>query len=367
MKKFSGKKLLCMLLSCMMLFTLAGCGGSSSTENTDAAGSADTTEADDSGSSDDASKDASQESVKAIIGTQDLLGGAAVTKGENYFQQTMGDGAEIKVFSAGRDINSALASGSVDFGMFGVCPTVVGLTSGTDFKIIYIECLIRGSEGMVVRKGSGIESVEDLKGKKVAVTVASSGHYGLLCALEDAGMTVDDIEIVDMDPASTYSAWERGDIDAAYTWNPTLLNIAKEDGEILLTVEDLVAKGHQTINFHVVRTEFAKEHPEAVKAYCKALAMGVDLYKNDEAKALDVISNYLEIDAENAKEQMSDKYLTLEEQMSDEAFGNDTAANTILQVSEFLKEAGQIEDAKDLAFFQNAIDTSYIEELISEQ
>ena len=305
-----------------------------------------------------------EESVHAIIATQDTIGGSIVSKAEDYFTETMGDGVEVKKFDAGRDINTALMSGSADFGNFGIVPTAVGLTSGNDFKVVYIECLIRNSEALVVREGSGIESVEDLAGKKVAVTMASSGHYGLMCALEDAGMTVNDIELVDMDPASTFAAWERGDIDAAYTWNPTLLRMASNGGKVIVTAGDLAKIGHQTINFHVVRTAFAEEHPETVEAYVKALGMGIALYNEDEEKALEIMADYLEMTTDQVKELMTDDYVLLQDQA--EAFGEDEVAKNILQVAEFLRDNDQIQDAKDLDFFKAAIDTSYVEAAAAE-
>ena len=304
------------------------------------------------------------ESVHAVIATQDTIGGSIVSKAEDYFTDTMGDGVEVKKFDAGRDINTALMSGSADFGNFGIVPTAVGLTSGNDFKVIYIECLIRNSEALVVREGSGIESIEDLAGQKVAVTMASSGHYGLMCGLEDAGMSVDDVTLVDMDPASTYAAWERGDIDAAYTWNPTLLRMASNGGKVIVTAGDLAEKGHQTINFHVVRTAFAEEHPETVAAYVKALGMGIALYNEDEEKALGIMAEYLEMTTDQVKELMTDDYVLIHDQV--EAFGEDTVAQNILQVAEFLKDAGQIQDAKDLDFFKAAIDTSFVEAAAAE-
>ena len=340
-----------------LVMAVTACGSSSSASSASSASG-----------SESAASSAATEQAAAKLGTQDLLGGSAITKGAKYFEEEMGITTEdINRFDAGRDIITALTSGSVDFGgPFGVVPTVVGLTSGTDYKVIYIECLIRGSEGLVVREGSGIESVADLKGKKVAVTSASSGHYGMLCALQDEGMTIDDIEMIDMNPKDTYAAWQRGDIDAAYTWNPTLINLTHEGGKVILTVEDLLANGHQTINFHVVRTEYAEQHPDQVKAYIKALARGVDLYYDNTDEAFGIISDYLEIDPADAQEQMSDLYVKLADQVSDDAFGSDTAAKVMLEVAEFLKDAGQIQDAKDLQFYKDAIDTSYIEEILAE-
>ena len=67
-------------------------------------------------------------------------------------------------------------------------------------------------------------------------------------------------------------------------------------------------------------------------------------------KAYEIVGAYHELSVDETKEQMSDEYVTLENQLSDEAFGNDTIAKNILEVAEFMKEQGEIEDAKDLEF-----------------
>ena len=321
---------------------LSGCGGTSSGNGQD------------------------PKSVHTIVGSQDIIEGSIVTKGADYFKEEIGPDTEVKKFDAGRDINNALMSDSIDFGNFGVVPTVVGLTGGNDFKVIWIACLIRDSECLIAREGSGIESVADLKGRKVAVTTASSGHYGLICALEDAGLTVDDIELVDMDPPSTYAAWERGDIDATYTWNPTALKLTKNGGKMITSGAALAKIGHPTINFHVVRRKFAEEHPEQVKAYIRAVARGTQLYKDDESKALEIMASYLDMSEEDVKALMVDEYVPLADQLNDDAFGNDTAAKCMADVAAFLKDAGQITDAKDLDFFKSKIDLSYLEEVMKE-
>ena len=269
--------------------------------------------------------------------------------------------------AAGRDMITAMKSGDANFaGPLGICPTIVGLTTGTDYKVIYVASLIRGTEGLVVRESTGFETVADLKGQKIGVTLASSGHYGMLCALEDAGLTTDDVEILDMAPDAIFAAWERGDIDVAYTWNPTLTNLANKDGKIILTAADLAKAGHQTINFHIVNTEFAEAHPDVVAAYVRALKRGNEYYESDKEDAQKVVSEYLEMDLDVVEQQMSDVYPGLDRQLDDDVLGNDNAAKAMLQVAEFLQKAGQIDDAKDLDFYKAAIDTTFIEQVQGE-
>lgn len=338
------RKIIALVLAVVTVFAFTGCGGSS-----------------DSG-------EAESSDVAAVIATQDLTDVAAVAKGAGYFNEQMGDATDVSRMAAGRDMITAMKSGDANFaGPLGICPTIVGLTSGTDYKVIYVASLIRGTEGLVVRESTGFDSVEDLKGQKIGVTLASSGHYGMLCALEDAGMTTDDVEILDMAPDAINSAWERGDIDVAYTWNPTLTNIANKDGKVILTAADLAKANHQTINFHIVSTQFAEENPEAVTAYVRALAQANDLYDNSKEEAQEIVSEYLEMDMDVVEQQMSDVYPGLDRQLDDDVLGNDNAAAAMLQVAEFLQEAGQIDDAKDLDFYKNAIDTTFIENVLNEK
>ncbi len=336
------KTILALILSVITMFAFVGCGGSSDTESTD-------------------------ESTAAVIASQDLTDCTAVTKGAGYFNEEMGDGVDVSRMAAGRDMITAMKSGDANFaGPLGICPTIVGLTTGTDYKVIYVASLIRGTEGLVVRESTGFETVADLKGQKIGVTLASSGHYGMLCALEDAGLTTDDVEILDMAPDAIFAAWERGDIDVAYTWNPTLTNLANKDGKVILTAADLAKAGHQTINFHIVNTEFAEAHPDVVAAYVRALQRGNEYYESDKEEAQKVVSEYLEMDLDVVEQQMSDVYPGLDRQLDDDVLGNDNAAKAMLQVAEFLQKAGQIDDAKDLDFYKAAIDTTFIEQVQGE-
>ena len=336
------KTILALVLSVITMFAVVGCGGSSDTESTD-------------------------EATAAVIASQDLTDCTAVTKGAGYFNEEMGDGVDVSRMAAGRDMITAMKSGDANFaGPLGICPTIVGLTTGTDYKVIYVASLIRGTEGLVVRESTGFETVADLKGQKIGVTLASSGHYGMLCALEDAGLTTDDVEILDMAPDAIFAAWERGDIDVAYTWNPTLTNLANKDGKVILTAADLAKAGHQTINFHIVNTEFAEAHPDVVAAYVRALQRGNEYYESDKEEAQKVVSEYLEMDLDVVEQQMSDVYPGLDRQLDDDVLGNDNAAKAMLQVAEFLQKAGQIDDAKDLDFYKAAIDTTFIEQVQGE-
>lgn len=76
------------------------------------------------------------------------------------------------------------------------------------------------SEAILVPKGSSIQSVKELKGKKVALNKGSNVHYLLVRALEDAGLKYSDIQPVYLPPADARAAFERGSVDAWVIWDP---------------------------------------------------------------------------------------------------------------------------------------------------
>lgn len=333
------------LMLALMTVLMTACGGGDSSSDSDQNGPTDSA---------------------AVFATQDLSDCCTVSKAEGFYEEYM-PAIDIETFNAGRDINNALKAESADIGgAFGIVPVAVGLTSGIDYKVVYIATRIQGTEGLVVKEDSGIKSVADLKGKQIGYTSASSGHYGLLCALQDEGLTADDVELIDMDPDAINSAWQRGDIDVAYTWNPTLINLKNSGGKVLLTVEDLAKNGHATYNFYVVRSDYAEANPDQVVAFIKGVQKGAALYKDDPDAAKAAAAERLELSADQINEQMTDIYPTIDEQMSDDCFGSDNAAQNLYDVAQFLKDAGQIDDAKDLEFFKNAIDTTYLEQAMKE-
>ena len=98
---------------------------------------------------------------------------------------------------------------------------------------IFVVGLIGESEALVARNGAGIEKVEDLVGKKVAVPFVSTTHYSLLAALKHEGVDPKSVEILNLRPPEIAAAWARGDIDAAYVWDPALGQI-KTTGKVVL-------------------------------------------------------------------------------------------------------------------------------------
>lgn len=110
-------------------------------------------------------------------------------------------------------------------------------------------------------KGSPIQSVQDLKGKKVALNKGSNVHYLLVRALEDAGLKYSDIQTVFLPPADARAAFERGSVDAWVIWDP--YQAAAEQQLQARTLRDGkgIVDNHQ---FYLATRPYAQKHPQVI-------------------------------------------------------------------------------------------------------
>ncbi|MFV0493357.1 MAG: aliphatic sulfonate ABC transporter substrate-binding protein [Pseudorhodobacter sp.] len=123
--------------------------------------------------------------------------------------------ADLKVFTNGPIQVQALGADSLDFAYIGA--GALWLPASGQAKVIAVNAL--GYSDRVIAQ-PGIESIEDLKGKKVGVPEGTSGDMLLRLALQHAGMSLEDIEVVKMDPSTTVTAFASGQVDAAGIWYP---------------------------------------------------------------------------------------------------------------------------------------------------
>jgi taurine transport system substrate-binding protein len=113
-----------------------------------------------------------------------------------------------------------------------------------------------------------------------------------------------ELTIVDLEPQDILAAWTRGDIDAAYSWLPSLDEL-KKTGKVLITSRELAAGGKPTLDLGVVSTAFATAHPEAVDAWRKAEAQALDIIASDPDAAAKAVGAELNLSATEARSQLS--------------------------------------------------------------
>jgi taurine transport system substrate-binding protein len=308
---------------------------------------------------------------KIRIGYLRVPNDETIAKSEGLFAKYLADKnieTEFIIFDSGVDANKALLAGSIDFASMGHTNGVIALATGIDAELIWIHEVLGEAEQLVVRDDAGINSIEDLSGRKVATVFASTAHFSLLHALRDAGIE-NSVTLLDMQTADIVAAWQRGDIDAAYTWQPTLDQLLTE-GTSLVTSEEMANKGVVTANILLARRGFSENHPELTSSFISALMEAGKLYKNDPEKAADLTAAELEISPDiTAVQMLGSRWLTPEEMISADFLGTSEQrghfAQVIKDTAVFLAEQNSIDTIPSDQDIEKFVNPSYIEKSLS--
>ena len=153
-----------------------------------------------------------------------------------------------------------LNAGSIDFGSTAGSAALVAKINGNPIKSIYVYSRPEWT-ALVTRKDTTIGKIEDLKGKRVAVTRGTDPHIFLVRALQSVKLTEKDITPVLLQHPDGKTALIRGDVDAWAGLDPMMAQAEVEDGARLFFRN----KEANTWGILNVREEFLKDHPDLVK------------------------------------------------------------------------------------------------------
>ncbi len=153
-----------------------------------------------------------------------------------------------------------LNASSLDFGSTAGAAALVGRINGNPIKSIYVYSRPEWT-ALVTRPETGINTVADLKGKRVAVTRGTDPHIFLVRALQEVGLTEKDVTIVVLQHGDGKAALLRGDVDAWAGLDPLMASAEIENGAKLF-YRNRAANSWGVLN---VRESFANDHPDIVK------------------------------------------------------------------------------------------------------
>ncbi|WP_036517399.1 ABC transporter substrate-binding protein [Nocardioides sp. J54] len=155
-------------------------------------------------------------------------------------------------FTAGPPIVEAASADQIDVAWVGSAPPIFGAAADANFKIVaQVQEQDQQENSILVPKGSSIDDVKDLLGKKVAVGKGTSAHGLLLQALERNGLSLADIEPNYLAPADGLAAFTSGEVDAWVVWDPFVTQAIEQNDAVE------IAGGHpdeQGVQFEIAST-----------------------------------------------------------------------------------------------------------------
>ena len=208
----------------------------------------------------------------------------AVTEAKGLFGSA-GVNAKLQWFDGYLDSINALNAGQLDCNSQTLNDTISSIAGGADLQVVLQNDYSTGNDQIIAAEG--INSVADLKGKKVAAEEGTVDHYLLLKVLNDAGLKSSDISFVPLETGAAAAAFAAGKVDGAGVYAPFTTQALKRPGSKALTS----SKDHPGAisDLLVCRSEFVKKNPEAIQKVVNAWFATLNLIKQDPATTLPIL------------------------------------------------------------------------------
>ena len=274
-----------------------------------------------------------------------------VARAEKKFEAATGWEIEWRTFGAGTEVIAAMASGDVQVAELGSSPLAIAASQGVDLQLFMIAQGLGTAESLIAKADSGITKLEDVKGKRIAVPVGSTAHYSLMGALAHVGIAETDVEIINLPADQIAAAWDSGQVDAAFIWEP-VQNQILQTGTFIVGADQTAEWGYPTFDGWVVNKDFAAANADAMVAFAKVMNEANMAYLADPA-AWTADSAPVKTIAEvtgAAADQVPGilkgfTFIPLADQLSDAWLGG--AAANMKTTADFLVKAGRIDAAGD--------------------
>lgn len=300
---------------------------------------------------------------------QDMLVPLRLVMESGEVEKATGYKIHWRMFGGGGDVIRAMASGNVQMGEVGSSPLTAAASQGQDIRLFWVSADIADAEALVARNGSNVNTLADLKGKRVGVPFVSTAHYQLMAALKAAGVDARQVNVNNMRPPEVAAAWERGDIDATFIWDPVLTKV-KGNGKVIATSGSIGKQGHPTFEGIVVDAKWAAANEAFMVAFVKALdranaevRMGLKGWNADSAQ-VKAVAKWTKADAKDVPAGMAlYTFPTLQEQLSATWLGGG-AAKAMAGTAEFLKEQGRVQEVKPS--YANFVTDQYVKKALGQ-
>ncbi|WGF87088.1 ABC transporter substrate-binding protein [Marinivivus vitaminiproducens] len=251
-----------------------------------------------------------------------------------------------------KDRHLAIASGDIQCAATTVETWIVWNAAGVATKQLFLTDRSHGADGMVVR--NDIASIADLKGKTVAASAPGTAPYFTLAwMLSENGLSLQDVDIVNLEPAAAAQAFVAGQNDAAMTYEPYLSTVraAPDAGRIIATTIDYP----MVIDSFGCTPDFIEEHPEAVEALITSFFQALDKIEADPDGSYAIMGADVQQTAEQYGQSAS--FLEYQDKAANQAFFRDEYPAFVQKAADLLLQAGIIREIPDL----DAIaDTSFV-------
>lgn len=273
---------------------------------------------------------------------------------------------EFKVYPSGAPIVQAAATGEWDVAHIGAPPFVQGMKLGLKAAgVISEEAVIHQ---LIVRPNFYEEAQKDpskVKGAKVFITTASTGHYMVEACLKRMGLTMSDVQVLPSEQHASLAAFMAGNGDMAQFWVPQSTTARARGMKVLC---DAVQAGLELPSVWVIHPDFAKRNPDAAVRWLRATLEGAAWAREDRARTAAVYKKWDQFRGTETPKEILEEEIDLAvdlwplqtqmEKMKAKQGDKSYVARSLEDISKFYMRIGRM---KEMPNVETLIDTSWLD------
>ena len=176
--------------------------------------------------------------------------------------------ADWREYPSGPPLLEAMSVGGLDLGGTGDTPPIIAQSSGAAIVYVAAQPVSGAAAAILVPRGSTLRTVADLRGQRVAWLRGSSAQGLVAGALRTVGLSLGDIEAINLAPGAAAGAFAGGSLDAWAVWDPYFASAEAAGARVLVSGQPLAASN----SFLLANRDFARDHPDDLTAALDALA-----------------------------------------------------------------------------------------------
>ena len=262
-------------------------------------------------------------------------------------------------FGDGPTIIAAMESGSIDFGYIGQGAHKLPIQGKANiFCIDHYE----NAGSLIGNKANGVNSIDDLKGKTIAMATGTSSEFLIDLTLNKAGLTRDDVTLMDMDASAIVTAMISGSVDAASTWSPNTSVILEELGDdaVVVSSNETFIDVAPFIASWVVTPDYAKNNQETILKFTRALYKAMDYRAEHIDEVVGWVAEKAALDLESISGQKEDGIWNTKAEIVEMINDGSLKKTYEVQQENFISNGAVAEQvaADNYIMFQNMLDAA---------
>jgi NitT/TauT family transport system substrate-binding protein len=296
--------------------------------------------------------------LKATLGVVTWVGYTPlwIAQEKGFFKE-LGLDLTIKVFGTNPDGLAAFRAGKIDAWASVIPESVLLAANGKEHRVVLVADQSVGADGILAR--NSIASIKDFKGKTIAVEEGAVSHFFLLQVLKEAGLTRQDVKLINTAPDAAAAAYQAGKVEIAVTYSPFMEKAAaaQKDGRIIYDSSKMPGA---ITDQYIFDAQFVAANPAAIAAYVKGVFKGLKFLQTNPQEGYAIAAKKVGVSPAELEDSL--KHVKLVDAATNlEMLGNPQSPlyqmKSIQAFAEFLKEQKQIQQIPD---FSKALDPQFV-------